>query len=316
MKDKDNFPQRGFAMSRRKFLALQAKGLVLATATLSGILPATKVFAATPDLAVVTGDTAAATREAVRVLGGITKFVAPGARVVIKPNMSFTSPPERASNTHPDVIRELVTLCKEAGAGRIRVLDNPLGPIEECIEGVKQACKPLGNNLVYGLADRRLFAPVDIPHAVTLGETDVMEDVMKSDVLISVPVAKSHSSTGVSLSMKGMMGLVLDRGTMHRDHDLDDAIVDLASLLKPHLVVVDATRVLSTNGPGGPGRVLHPRTIIASRDMVAADALTVERFTWYGSQVKADKVRHIRLAHQRGLGRMDVSNLKVFEAQV
>jgi uncharacterized protein (DUF362 family) len=316
MKDKDPNPQEYSGLNRREFLAWQIKGLALATATLSGAYLPTKVFAATPDLAVVSGDNAAATREAIRLLGGISKFVAPGARVVIKPNMSFTSPPERASNTHPDVIRELVALCKEAGAGRIRVLDNPLGPAEECIEGVKQVCKPFGSDMVHGLANRRMFAPTDIGEAVTLGKTDVMEDVLKSDVLIAVPVAKSHSSTGVSLSMKGMMGLIYDRGTMHRDHDLDDAIVDLASLLKPDLVVVDATRVLSSNGPGGPGKVLHPRTIIASRDMVAADAFTVERFPWYGSHLKAGNVKHIRRAHQRGLGRMDVDNLNVFEANV
>lgn len=301
-------------LNRREFLLWQLKGLALATATLGGLSLPVNVFAATPDLAVVSGDIAAATREAIRLLGGIGKFVRSGARVVIKPNMSFTSAPERASNTHPDVVRELVALCKEAGAARIRVLDNPLGPVEKCIEGVRQACEPFGSDVVHGLADRRLFAPADIPEARTLEKTDVMEDVMKSDVLIAVPVAKSHGSTGVSLSMKGMMGLILDRWTMHRDHDLNDAIVDLASLLKPDLVVIDATRVLSSNGPGGPGRVLKPGTIIASRDMVAADALTVERFPWYGSYLKAANVKHIRLAHERGLGRMDVENLQIHEA--
>ena len=302
-------------MNRREFLARQTGGLCLAAAALNGIPLAGKAQASTPDLAVAVGDYGPATREAVRLLGGMSQFVKKGDRVVIKPNMSFTSPPERASNTHPEVVRQLVALCREAGAERVSVLDNPLGPAERCIEGIKEACRLDGEEMVHAVESRRLFAPTAITDGKTMQETDVMNEVLGADVLISVPVAKSHGSTGVSLSMKGMMGLIWNRGTMHRDHDLDVAIVDLASLLKPHLVVIDATRVLSSHGPGGPGLVLQPRTVIASRDMVAADAFTVERFPWYGRQMKASQVRHIRLAHQRKLGRMDVANLNVVEGK-
>jgi uncharacterized protein (DUF362 family) len=138
-----------------------------------------------------------------------------------------------------------------------------------------------------------------------------MKEVLKSDVLIAAPVAKSHSSTGVSLSMKGMMGLVYNRRVMHWRYDLHTSIVDLCSLLKPHLVLIDGTRVLSTNGPSGPGKVLHENTVIASKDMVAADAFAVSRFLWYGKQYKPGQVPHIREAHERGLGRMDVEKLNI-----
>jgi uncharacterized protein (DUF362 family) len=137
----------------------------------------------------------------------------------------------------------------------------------------------------------------------------VMKDVLESDVLISAPVAKSHGSTGVSLSMKGMMGLIWNRGIMHYLHDLDESIVDLSTLLKPALVVVDGTRVLSTNGPGGPGRVLKMDTVIASGDMVSADAMAVSMFEWYGRKMEPRQVRHIRLAHERRLGRMDIEGM-------
>jgi uncharacterized protein (DUF362 family) len=149
----------------------------------------------------------------------------------------------------------------------------------------------------------------------SLKTTDVMREVLNSDVLIAAPQAKSHSGAGVSLSMKGMMGLISNRRVMHR-LDLHEAIADLASLLTPHLVVIDASRVLSTGGPGGPGKVLTPKTIIASADMVAADAYTVSAFKWYGSSYSPDQVKHIRLAHQRGLGRMDIENIKIAKASV
>ena len=162
----------------------------------------------------------------------------------------------------------------------------------------------------------RLFRPTAIPGGKEMRETDVMREVLEADVLIAAPVAKSHSAAGVSLSMKGMMGLIWDRGIMHWRYDLDASIVDLASLLKPQLVVIDATEALTTNGPSGPGKVVRYDTIIASRDMVAADAQAVNTVRWYGAAMKARQVPHIRLAHARGLGRMDVENLVVRQERV
>ena len=147
-------------------------------------------------------------------------------------------------------------------------------------------------------------------------ETDVMQDVLEADVLIAAPVAKSHGSAGVSLSMKGMMGLVYNRWVMHVRYDLHESIVDLASLLKPQLTVIDATRVLSTDGPSGPGKVLRPNTVIASHDMVAADAQAIQMFEWYGRRFAPRQVKHVRIAHERGLGRMDVENLTKKEVRL
>jgi len=204
-----------------------------------------------------------------------------------------------------------VAMCQKAGAGRVRVLDHTLRNKELCIEGVKSACSVFDEGIVQGLDRERFFKPTPIPEGITFKHTDVMQDVLQSDVLIAVPVAKSHGSTGVSLSMKGMMGLIYDRGIMHYRYDLSTAIVDLATLLRPQLVVVDASRVLTTNGPSGPGKVIEPGQVIASRDMVAADAQAVINYPWYGRRMKPHQVKHIRLAHERGLGRMDIENLTV-----
>ena len=304
-------------IGRREFLKQQTRYMMLLAGGAAGVsLPRTVWGADYPDLALAEGDPGPATRKAVALLGGMKRFVKPGDKVVIKPNMSFSSEVERASNTHPVVVRELAAMCKEADAGRVRVLDHPLRGPELCIEGIKKACSLIDDDMVYGLNRSRFFKPARIPDGEQMKETDVMQDVLEADVLIAAPVAKSHGSAGVSLSMKGMMGLIWDRGIMHSRYDLQASIVDLASLLKPQLVVVDATRVLSTNGPSGPGKVLDGRTVIASTDMVAADAKTVEMFEWYGRKFDARQVKHIRLAHERGLGRMDVENLKVKQVQL
>lgn len=299
-------------VNRREFIRQQFKGAMLVAGGM--VIPRPLLGSQAPDIGVAKGAPGPAARKAVDLLGGIHKFVKPGQKVVIKPNMSFANDPERGTNTHPEVVRELVAMCKEAGAGRVRVLDHPLRKQELCIEGVKKACAVFNEDMVYGLTNSEFFTAAPITGGKDMKETDVMRDVLEADVLIAAPVAKSHGSAGVSLSMKGMMGLIWNRWVMHVRYDLHSSIVDLASLLTPRLVVVDATRVLSTEGPSGPGKVLRMNTVIASADMVAADAQTVRMFEWYGRRFEPRQVKHIRIAHERGLGRMDVENLKIIEA--
>jgi uncharacterized protein (DUF362 family) len=304
-------------LTRRQFMVLQAKAALAFSVSASGLFVPQKAFTdALPDIVIAQGGPGPATRAAVGLLGGMGSFVKAGDKVVIKPNMSFARGPESATNTDPEVIRELVVMCKEAGAGKIRVVDHPLRPNELCVEGISDACRVFGDDIVQALEDSDFYRETKLPDAVKLKKTDIMKDVLDADVLIAAPVAKSHSSTGVSLSMKGMMGLILNRTVMHWRYNLSTAIVDLGTYLKPQLVVIDGTRVLSTNGPGGPGKVLKMDTIIASKDMVAADAMAIQMFEWYGKKMQPRQVKHIRIAHERGLGRMDISNLITKKVQV
>ena len=304
-------------LNRRQFLKFQLKGaLWLAAGATSIALPGALQAGAVPDIAVVKGNPGAATRTAVQSLGGMQTFVKPGDKVVIKPNMSFVNGVENATNTRPEVVRELVAMVKDAGASRVRVLDNTLCLAEPSIAEIKDACQIFNEDITHALTDYRFYEATKINDQwLGFNKTDVMKDVLAADCLIAVPTAKSHHATGVSLSMKGMMGLVYDRWTMHQQ-GLDAAIVSLAAFLKPKLVVVDVSRVLSTNGPRGPGEIIPMNTIIASADMVAADAKTVEMCTWYGKRFKPRQIKHIRLAHEKGLGRMDIENLVVKETTI
>ncbi len=306
-------------MHRREFLKYQLQGMFWIAAGGSGLfLPKPGIAGPEPDVAVIKGNRVAATRAAVKLLGGMQRFVKPGNRVVIKPNMSFARPPEAGTNTHPEVVRELAVMCKEAGAASILIPDNMLHLETACLEknGIREACASVDTNMVRAVSSPHLFKEVIIPDAEDIPRTDVMKAVLKCDVLIAAPTAKSHSSAGVSLSLKGMMGLIYDRGVFHGRYDLDTSIVDLCTVLKADLTVIDASRVLSTGGPQGPGKISRENTIIASADMVAADATAVSMFEWYGRRFKPAQVNHIRLAHQRGLGRMDIENLNTRKVSV
>jgi uncharacterized protein (DUF362 family) len=274
---------------------------------------------AAPEIIVAKGNPpGAAARAAVDALGGMSRFVDRGARVVIKPNMSFAKGPEEAANTHPGVVRDLAVMCRESGASSVLVLDNPLQSVEMCLERsrLKEACENVAGTGVETANRRRDFQEVPVPLGKALKSTIIMKKVLEADVLIVASVAKSHSATGVSLSIKGMMGLIYNRLEFHTSMDLNEAIVDLCTVLKPDLTVVDASRILSDGGPGGPGKVIRLNTVIASTDMVAADAMAVERGTWYGRRFKGRQVAHIRMAHERGFGNMDFAGRLVKEVAV
>lgn len=300
-------------MNRRTFLKAQAA--LAGSALLSGIpFPdASAAAAGTPDIAIARGAPGAATRAAVDLLGGMAAFVRPGQKVIIKPNMSFVADVDSAANTHPEVVRELLIMCLEAGASSVRVLDHAFRSGRESLEasGILAACNGVREGLCHNLSHSRHYVDITLDAARDMRRNAVMKDVLAADVLIAAPVAKTNSSTGVSLAVKGQMGLVMDRNSMHWRHDLDTAIVDLCQQLRPALSVIDATRVLSSNGPYGPGRVLRPGEVIASADPVAADAMTVASYEWYGRRIAPRQVGHIAMAHARGLGRMDIENLSV-----
>lgn len=299
-------------MHRRDFLKFQATAALSIGAAALGF-PTRLLAEASPDIAVVKGSPAAATRAAVELLGGISAFVRPGQKVVIKPNMSFTADVSSAANTHPEVVRELLVMCLEAGAGTVRVLDHAFqsGTLSLEQSGILDACNGVRDGLCQNLTHARFYHETILDGARDMKTNAVMKDILEADVLIAAPVAKTNTSTGVSLSLKGQMGLIFDRNVMHWRYDLDTAIVDLCFRLKPSLAVIDASRILSTNGPYGPGKVLTPGEIIASADPVAADAMTVASYEWYGRRIQPRQVAHIAQAHARGLGRMDIENMNV-----
>lgn len=267
------------------------------------------------DLVVISGEPAAATRKALEAMGGISRFVKKGQSVVLKPNMSFANPPEWGSTTHPSVVVTVAQACIEAGAQQVVVLDHPLRRAELCLErtGIRDACKNIKGVYVLALAEKKFFREIKIPHGKAVERVGVLKEVLESQVLINLPVAKTHSATGVSLGIKGLMGLIWDRESFHSRYNINQALADLATVIKPQLTILDATRALVSGGPGGPGEVQKPNLIIAGIDPVAVDSYGVTVAAWYGQTFKGRQVEHLFIAHQRGLGKIDIEQLKIFK---
>ena len=303
--------KKNYRITRRQFLKTSAAGIAL------GLVgsPSFSVAKEEYDLAVISGEPVAATRKALEAIGGISRFVRKGQPVVLKPNMSFARTPDFSATTHPLVVATVAQACLEAGVQQVLVLDHTLQRAELCLErtGIRDACKNITGVHVLTLQDRKFFREIKIPQGKVLERVEVMKDILDGQVLISIPVAKSHSATGVSLGLKGLMGVIWDRESFHSQYNINQAIADLATVIKPQLTILDATRALATGGPGGPGEVKKPNLIIAGVDPVAVDSYGVGIVPWYGQNFKGRQVEHLLVAHQRGLGKIDIDQLKVIK---
>lgn len=291
----------------------------LSTQPQAGTIPtatalATPTPAGAPDLVVVRhGEPEQLVQRAVQALGGMGQFVKSGDTVIIKPNMCVAGrAPEYAATTNPWVVGALVKLCLEAGASKVSVMDTPFnGTAEEAYvnSGIREQVEAAGGEMAYMPGFK--YVSVDIPQGKNLHKTDVNDDVLKANVLINVPIAKDHSVTTLTLGMKNLMGVIKNRSALHTN--LGQNIADLASRVRPTLTIVDAVRILMANGPTGGdlNDVKKLDTIIASRDIVAADSYATTLF-----DLQPSKIRYIVAGAKMGLGNSDLSSLKIEELNI
>ena len=276
---------------------------VAATAAMATLAPR-QLFAAADNLAAFAGEPAAATKQVIDALGGMGKFVSKGDRVVIKPNMGFASPPAQGANTNPIVVRTLCELALNAGAKSVLVVDCPVAQIGPSVErnGYKEELGKLPDVVCTLVREPKFFVATNIPKGRHLQKANVLRQVLNCDTLINVPVAKSHGSALVTAGMKNWMGIVYDRQVWHTSFDLHQCIADFSTLIKPKLIVLDASRVMTTKGPGGPGNVKVFWRIYGGTDPVAIDSVAVTIAEWNGKKLEPNDVPYIKLAAEMGVG--------------
>lgn len=293
-------------MKRRDFLKL-AFSTMLASQLPKGLFAQARL----PVVAVAEGiDYATVTRSAITALGGMKAFVRSGNTVVVKPNIGWDRKPEYAANTHPVVVRAIVEECLAAGARRVKVFDHTCNDARRCYEnsGIQPALRGMRNVDVKHV-ERERFKLTAL-NGRFLKEWPLYDEALAADVLINVPIAKHHGLTRLTLGLKNMMGIMADnRGYVHRS--IEDALADVNSVVRSHLTIIDATRILTARGPQGGNlqdvKILN--TVIASQDIVAADAYATTLFGLDPGDIPTTVT-----AHKRGLGEMDLRKIKIVKA--
>jgi len=259
-------------------------------------------------LAVAHGTSAGTnTKKAIAAIGGMRKFVSPGDVVVIKPNIGHPRAPKYAVTTSPSVVATLVSLARQAGAKKVIVMDNPVSSDPaHCYSASKisAAVKAAGGSMkVMGSSGYKRYA---IPGHL-LKTHPLYAAIVNADVLINVPIAKQHGSTGLTLAGKNMMGCTSNRQKMHT-LGLSQSIAEINAKLRPELTVIDAMRILVHNGPSGGSLsdVRTKNTVIACKDWVAADTYATRLFG-----KKPGAVPYIKAAANMSLGTMNLSSVTI-----
>ncbi len=264
---------------------------------------------ALPELVVAQGPQAQPrdlVRRAIAEAGGMGRFVARNEVVLIKPNIAWDRAPEQAATTNPELVAELVKLCREAGAKSVIVADVSCNDAVSCYDrsGIAAAARAEGAEVVY--PEARFFRQVDLKGQV-LGAWPVLEPFLAADKIINVPIAKHHSLTGVTLGMKNWYGMIGgDRNRLHQR--IHESIADLAAFARPTVTVMDAYRILARSGPtgGSMADVEEKNTVIVCTDPVAIDAYAAK--AWWNLDVP--RLGFLRIAEERGLGRSDFAALR------
>lgn len=311
-------------IGRREFIARGAKIGVAAAlakeflAKVPGGLWATPA-AGGPDIAVATGsDYGAATFKAVELAGGIGKFIKKGAKVVLLPNVQSKHP---GTFTKPEIFRAAIKMCKAAGASEIASL-SLLTQQHWDGAGLSQVAQEEGVAVKLIPAEETHYRAVPIPGALAFQEARVPNEFYNYDAYINMPISKDHIGNKFTGTLKNHMGLNsrASNRLFHKPNwktdpadieHLEVCIVDLNTIFKPALNIVDATEFITTNGPMGPGELLKPMKVIAGLDRVAIDAYCAALLS-----LEPRDVLSIRKAADRKLGEIDVKKVDVREVRV
>ena len=299
-------------ISRRSFLrysTLTGTALLAANAG-GGFLPrslGTSTRPAAADLAVVSGSNYYdATVRAVELMGGMSRFVHPGARVGLLVNSRYTKP---GTFVKPQITLAVITMCRQAGAVQIVSLEDTSARYWRNATLSQEHRQYLDE-----IQSPRAHRTVLIPGGVNVRKADVVPDLLECDVYINMPIFKDHQGIRFTGALKNLMGAISDRSnqTFHRAADpggdrdddafLSQSIADANLLRTPALSVGDATEILVQGGPFGPGPVRNFRTVAASTDPVALDACGAEILG-----IRPEDVLMLRRAQEHGVGRMSVN---------
>jgi uncharacterized protein (DUF362 family) len=264
-------------------------------------------------VAVMGGDPVSMYKRGISAMGGMSKFVKKGNKVVVKPNIGWDKKPEFAANTNPELIAAIVKDCLSAGASEVVVFDHTCDEWQACYKnsGIEAAAKAAGAKISFA-HDEKYFKEVSLPKGVRLKSAKIHESIIDCDMWINVPVLKNHGGAKMTMSMKNFMGIVWDRRFWHAN-DLQQCIADCSTYSKmPSLNIVDAYRVMTQNGPKGKtiDDVVLAKALFMSADIVAVDTAALRFFNQF-KEMRIEDVSHIQKAEKAKVGTTNLDAIKV-----
>jgi uncharacterized protein (DUF362 family)/NAD-dependent dihydropyrimidine dehydrogenase PreA subunit len=250
-------------------------------------------------------------KKSLDLIGGLDKFIRPGQKVLLKPNLFGTKASEYAV-TNKEFLRAVIHLVKEAQGvpiigefiasdmpGINRIAFKELGIIKLAIE---EKVKIID-------FQSKQFVKTIVPNPLVMDSVDVAEAVLDAPLVINLPKFKGHACTYVTGAIKNCFGCITGRGDIHKNYPDDDfskAVVDAFSTMKFHLNIMDA--VIGMDGDEAPayGEPCKIGYVITSTDAVSADAVAC-KITGH----KLNQIPMLVYAHKQKLGTAKLSEIEL-----
>ncbi len=216
-----------------------------------------------------------AVERGLQLIGGISRFVRTGENVLMKPNVLYGTNPQKCVTTHPSVFKAVGTLLKNAGAV-VCYGDSP--SFGSCQSQMQRAgLKQVGDELNIKLADCDKGRTVSHAGSLLIKSFVIANGVLESDGVVNLPKLKTHALVRLTGAVKNMFGCVpgLLKGQYHvklpDPYDFATMLVDLNTLIKPRLCIMDGIIAMEGNGPRS-GKPKQMDVLLFSDDPIALDA--------------------------------------------
>ena len=264
-----------------------------------------------PTVAIVKGtDPNEMVAKALALIGGLEGLVKEGDHVVIKPNLTYYYGPKNprpGMTTDVRVVAGLVAALQKHAKCRITVAESSGTSTDRVFEayGYTQLARRRGLKLVDLTGDEQVEVRKE---GLSNPEYLMPKTTQTCNVLIDVPVLKTHQLSAISVGMKNWYGLLPKSKPFHRGRyheQVDEVLSDLVQISKPHLVVVDGLVAMEGQGPLN-GKGVEMNLVLAGTDVVAVDAVAAAIMGF-----APDTVKHLRVAKARGLGECDLAKITI-----
>jgi len=242
-----------------------------------------------------------------------------GSSVLIKPNAARLSPAGKGVTTHPLVVSATIDELKEKGAAEIVIGESCIFGVDAQeafrMTGMAEISEREGVTLID--FDRLEPMEIDVPGGSVIQKIKVPTLLKKFDFIISIPVMKTHMHTLVTLSIKNMKGLLWrrEKARFHQLRyderitkgykELDIAISEMASVLSPHLAIIDGTVGMEGMGPAY-GRPKQMGIIVVGNNALSADAVAARLMG-----MNPEAVPHLKLSAEKGIGEIDLKKILI-----
>ncbi|BCJ93734.1 hypothetical protein acsn021_13030 [Anaerocolumna cellulosilytica] len=248
-----------------------------------------------------------AVNEVFQLLGGVPKYLPPLSKVMIKPNWVTDKHYTTGAVTNTLVLKALSEILLKNSAKHITIGDSAMiGKKTESVITLNGVGALAGKRVDVVDLNQTEYTRVIIPNALKYRRLSLPAVFLESDMVINVPVMKTHDAFPFTLGLKNMKGLLPDN-EKRKFHSLglDEGLIDLNKAALADFTLIDGSIAMEGLGPVN-GTPVNLGLLIGSSNALAAEVVAYH-IMGFGHLQPA----YIEMAHKAGFGEKELKNIQI-----